>query len=153
MMQLALVAANSAAQHGIDFATLGHQCRDHGGTRAHDRLGVVRGHPAPTHDLVIELPVLGETRVVVDIGEIEIHAFANAQTEAFDAHRDHRRATDQDRAGQPFIDYRLHSTQYAFFFALGIRHALAAGPRLPEYPPPHKAGAETTPTGKPAVRE
>src|SRR3546814_6220234 len=25
MMQLALVAANSAAQHGIDFATLGHQ--------------------------------------------------------------------------------------------------------------------------------
>src|SRR3546814_8861484 len=88
MMQLALVAANSAAQHGIDFATLGHQCRDHGGTRAHDRLGVVRGHPAPTHDLVIELPVLGETRVAVDIGEIEIHAFANAQTEAFDAHRD-----------------------------------------------------------------
>src|SRR3546814_8149100 len=80
MMQLALVAANSAAQHGIDFATLGHQCRDHGGTRAHDRLGVVRGHPAPTHDLVIELPVLGETRVVVDIGEIEIHARSEEHT-------------------------------------------------------------------------
>jgi len=142
VVQLALVAADGAAQHGIDFAALGHQCGDHGGARAHDRLGVVGGHPAPPHDLVIKLPVFGKARVVVDIGQLEIHAFADAQAKALDAHRDHRWPADQDRAGEAFIDHGLHRAQHGFFFALGVRHAFEAGARLLEYRLHQQAGAE-----------
>ncbi len=89
--------------------------------------------PLRCHDLQVMLPIIVEARIVVEIGQIEIDALFQAQTELFDAALDHRRPADQDRTRQAFIDHGLHRTQHGFLFAFGIHHALDIGARAFEH--------------------
>src|SRR5690606_21548550 len=92
VLELARIAADQAAEHGVGLAAADHQGGDHHVARAHHRLGGGRGDALALHDLVIELPVVVEARVIVDVGDFDVLADAQAQAEALDATLNHRRA-------------------------------------------------------------
>ena len=142
VLELAHEAANHAAQQRVGFATAHHQRGDDDVARAHHGLGRGRRDALALHDLVVELPVVVEARVVVDVRYIDIDADAQAQAQALDAALDHRRAADQDRPGKAFVHHRLHGAQHGFFLAFGVDHALAVGAGAVEHRLHQQAGAE-----------
>src|SRR5690606_17801669 len=123
--QLLVEAPDDAADHRVRLATLDHQRRDQARTRTDQALGRVDGHAAALGQRVVLLPVVVEARVVVDVGQLEIHALAHAQAEAFDPLFDHVRTANQNWRGQALVDHRLYGAQDDFFLALGVDHALA----------------------------
>ena len=65
-----------------------------------------------------------------------------AQAGALDAHLDHRRAADQVRSREAFVDHGLHRAQDVFLLALGVDHPLEVAARAVEHRLHHQAGAE-----------
>ncbi len=90
---------------------------------------------------MVILPVVVEARIVVDVGDLEVHAGGDAQAQALDARLDDVRAADQDRERQAFVDHALHRAQHHFLFALGVDHALLVGAGAVVDRLHHQAGA------------
>ncbi len=123
MLKMPVVAAHQAAQHGIGIAQFDHQRGDGGGGAAHRRLGGVGRHAMATHEPVVGLPVMAKARVVLGIDAFHIVAQPQPQSGLGDAGLDHGGATDQDRAGQAFVEHQLRRTQHPFVFPFGEGHA------------------------------
>src|SRR5690606_36267637 len=127
--ELLVEAPDQPTDQRVGFATLHHQRGDQRRARAHQVLGRIDGDPAPFGHGVVLLPVLGEARVVVDVGQFEVHALAQAQAELLDAGVDDVGPADQDRPRQALVDHGLHRTQYHRLLALGVDHPLAVAAR------------------------
>ena len=119
--------ADRAANHAVGFALVDHNGADQRRTTAHFQLRVLRRHALARHQLVVRLPIVAEALVVLGVHHGKVHALTQAQAEAFDAMGNHRRAADQDRAGELFIHNDLHGTQHALFFTFGINNTLRVG--------------------------
>src|SRR3546814_20380480 len=104
-------------------------------------LGRVRGDPAALGQGVVLGPVLVEARIVVDVGELEVLATAQAQAQALDAGLDYLRAADQDRSRELFVDHRQHRAQHGLPHAPGADNELAVHARAPVHWPQLSAGA------------
>ncbi|MNT93009.1 hypothetical protein D3C72_2343860 [compost metagenome] len=76
---------------------------------------------------MVGLPEFAVAVVLLDVDDVVVQVFLQAQAEFFDALGDHGRAADQCRAGEAFVDHDLAGAQHAFFFALGIGHTLLRG--------------------------
>src|SRR3546814_10204137 len=91
LAQLLVVTADQAADQAVGLAALDHQRADQRGPRTQQVLGRVRGDPAALGQGVVLGPVLVEARIVVDVGELEVLARAQAQAQALDAGLDYLR--------------------------------------------------------------
>jgi hypothetical protein len=101
VVQVRVVAAHHAAQHGVGVAQVHHQRADHGVGAPHGGLGRLHADAVARHQAVVGLPVLAKARVVLGVDVVHVHAQADAQAGLLDALLDHGRAADQDGARQP----------------------------------------------------
>ena len=63
-------------------------------------------------------PIRAVARIILGIDHFEVRAGLEPQAEAFDALRDHRGPTHEDRLGEALIDDDLHGAQHALVLAL-----------------------------------
>ena len=122
--QVHVEAAERAAQHGVGIAQAHHQGGNQRGGAANGSLGGFLRDAFPSHQTPVFFPVGAEARVVVGVDDLDVLAGFHSQASLLDAGLDHRGATDQQGAGQAFVDGGLGAAQHAFVFTLGIGHAL-----------------------------
>src|SRR5690606_31603570 len=112
--ELFVEAADDAGQQRVGLAPGDHHRANQGGARAHQGLGHGHGDATTLGQGVVVLPVVVEARVVVLVGDLEVHAGLHAQAQALDAALDHLGAADQDREGELLVDHGLYRAQHHF---------------------------------------
>jgi len=95
---------------------------------AHLDLGQLLGHALALGHAVVRLPEIAVAGIVLDIDDVVVEFFAQAQPEFLDALSNHGRATDQGGPRQAFVDHDLAGAQHALFLALGAAVLLAWTP-------------------------
>ena len=123
MVEVGFIAADQAAKHRVDLAAFEHQRCDQRVAASHRRFGGFGRDAFASHQLVVQLPVAAESRVVLRVADLEVDACRQPQPGTLDAHRDHGRSADQHRSGQPLFEHDLHRAQHTLVFTFGIDHA------------------------------
>ena len=82
------------------------------------------GYAFATHDLVVLFRVAPVMRVVLRIDNTHVLPDADVQAKFLNAALDGVWASDQQGAGEPFIEGHLRGAQYARIFSFGVYHAL-----------------------------
>ena len=119
--------APGAADHAVDLALVQQHARDERQATAHLDLGELFGHALALHHLVVGLPEVAVAAVVVDVDDLVVAPFFQAQAQLLDAAADDAGAAHQHRAGQAFVGHHLHGAQHAAVLTLGVGHALGLG--------------------------
>ena len=117
--------APGAADQAIDIALEQQHAGNQGEPAAHLDLGHLHRHTTALGQAVVGLPEVAVATVLLDIDDVVIQLFLQAQAELLDALGNDRRTANQGRSGEAFIDHDLAGAQHLFFFTLGIRHAFA----------------------------
>ena len=81
-------------------------------------------HALATHDLMVFFRVAAVMRIVLRIDNPHVLPDADVQAQFLNAALDGVWASDQQGAGEPFIEGHLRGAQYARVFSFGVYHAL-----------------------------
>ncbi|MNC10942.1 hypothetical protein D3C75_586240 [compost metagenome] len=96
-----VILTNSAANHGIRFTAMNHNCADNRRVADHRTLRLLLCDTTAFHDVVVLVPVLFEAWVGFVVHDFEIAPSLHLQPKFLQAHFDNRRAANQNRFRQP----------------------------------------------------
>src|SRR5579864_428783 len=109
MAQMPMELANRSAEHRIRLPAPNHKRGNHRRPRTNDASGEIGRYALTLHKTVIERTIRVVPRIVLRIDERYILVQLNAEVEPLDPSAHHISSADDDRLGQPVIDYLLHS--------------------------------------------
>ena len=122
--QVLVKIAVQAADHGVGIAHLYSQRCNHGVVAIDGRFGRLKRQAFAPHQLVVFFCIAPVVGVVARVDDADIFAHAQVQPQLADAALNDIGATNQERAGNAFVQRHLRRAQHAGFFPFGVHHAL-----------------------------
>ncbi len=123
--QVVARAAPGATDHAVHVTLVQQHGADQREAPAHLDLGELCGGALALGHAPVGLPEIAVAIILLDIHDVVIHAFAQAQAEFLDTFRHDGRPADERRPRDALVHHDLAGTQHALFLALAVGHALA----------------------------